>query len=76
MPPWFYKEERTNREENASESRKATLQEHEHGARQGNYERGDKNYLNNKLGAITHNTIGGDTQDSRSHIKTEYALSN
>ena len=59
--------ERTNREENASESRKATLQEHEHGARQGNYERGDKNYLNNKLGAITHNTIGGDTQDSRSH---------
>ena len=68
--------ERTNREENASESRKASLQEHEHDVRQSKLERGDKNYLNNKLGAITHNTIGGDTQDSRSHIKTEYALPN
>ena len=68
--------ERTNREENASESSKATLQEHEHGARQSKLERDDKNYLNNKLVAITRNTIGGDTQDSRSHIKTEYALPN
>ena len=68
--------ERTNREENASESRKASLQEHEHSARQSKLERGDKNYLDNKLVVITRNTIGGDTQDSRSHIKTEYALSN
>jgi len=35
-----------------------------------------KNYLNNKLVAIKRNTIEGDTQDSRSHIKTEYALPN
>ena len=34
--------ERTNREENASESRKATLQEHEHDVRQSKLERGDK----------------------------------
>ena len=34
--------ERTNREENASESRKASLQEHEHGVRQSKLERGDK----------------------------------
>ena len=76
MPPWSCKEERTNREENASESRKASLQEHEHSARQSKLERGDKNYLDNKLVVITRNTIGGDTQDSRSHIKTEYALPN
>ena len=34
--------ERTNREENASESSKATLQEHEHDVRQSKLERGDK----------------------------------
>ena len=61
--------ERTNREENASESSKATLREREHGARQSKFERGDKNYLDNKLVVITRNTIGGDTQDSRNHSK-------
>ena len=61
MPPRPCKGERTKREENASESRKASLQEHEHGARQRNYERGDKTYIKS-----TQNTIGGDTQDSRS----------
>lgn len=35
--------ERTNREENASESSKATLQEHEYGARKSKLDRGDKN---------------------------------
>ena len=37
--------ERTNREENASESSKATLEEHEHSVRQSNYERGEKTYI-------------------------------
>ena len=40
--------ERTNREGNASESRKASLQEHEHGARQSKSERGDKAFLKTK----------------------------
>ena len=44
--------ERTNREENASESRKATLQEHEHGARQSKIERGEKTYFQIKLIAV------------------------
>ena len=35
--------ERTNREENASESHKASLQEH--GTRQSKLERGDKTYI-------------------------------
>ena len=37
--------ERTNREENASESSKATLQEREHSARQSKLERGDNTYI-------------------------------